>query len=134
MILSSAIWEPSARLRVDISHAYRNSERYLDGHKDQLLAEQDSFTNTTINTNRKVYYLIVIGGTEDSCRDEHKPALIHLQPHMDKFCNALKFVKHRFIYLFIYFWRFPKCRAYKKWALKVIFPFPHFTTFQKISG
>lgn len=85
-----------------MSHAYRNSERYLDGHKDQLLAEQDSFTNTTINTNRKVYYLIVIGGTEDSCRDEHKPALIHLQPHVDKFCNALKFVKHRFIYLFIF--------------------------------
>lgn len=34
-ILSSAIWELSARLNVDMSHAYRNSDRYLNIHKEK---------------------------------------------------------------------------------------------------
>ncbi len=34
-ILSSAIWELSARLNVDMSHAYRNSDRYLYIHGEK---------------------------------------------------------------------------------------------------
>ena len=39
-ILSSAIWEESALLRVDISHAYRNSDRYLQSKKQTHMNSQ----------------------------------------------------------------------------------------------